>query len=141
MDARLMFADGSELKIKMAQSANAWRKARLALGRQHGLGSVYAKRAAQNLAITHNALLAMIPFEPGQPLSHFYLFCRRPTKAPPLILHSLRLMNFQPNSPVSKLAGGGRADALQERQTVRLDSCHTKEGLLAAHLLRCEVFF
>ncbi len=46
-------------------------------------------KAAQNLALTRNALLAIIPFEQGQPLSHFFdLFCRHPAKALQLILHS-----------------------------------------------------
>jgi predicted transposase YbfD/YdcC len=46
-------------------------------------------KAAQNLALTRNALLAIIPFEPGQPLAEFFEFYHRhPTKAIHLILHS-----------------------------------------------------
>lgn len=46
-------------------------------------------KAAQNLALTRNALLAIIPFEPGQPLAHFFeLYHRHPAKALQLILHS-----------------------------------------------------
>ncbi len=45
--------------------------------------------AAQNLALTRNALLAIIPFEPGQPLAQFFeLYHRHPAKALQLILHS-----------------------------------------------------
>ncbi len=46
-------------------------------------------KAAQNLALTRNALLAIIPFEEGQPLAHFFeLYHRRPALAVNLILHS-----------------------------------------------------
>jgi predicted transposase YbfD/YdcC len=46
-------------------------------------------KAALNLALTRNALLAIIPFEEGEPLAHFFeLYHRHPTKALNLILHS-----------------------------------------------------
>lgn len=46
-------------------------------------------RAALNLALTRNALLAIIPFEPGQSLSLFFeLYHRSPAKALNLILHA-----------------------------------------------------
>jgi predicted transposase YbfD/YdcC len=46
-------------------------------------------RAAQNLALTRNALLALIPFEPGQPLADFFaLYHRHPPKALHLLLKS-----------------------------------------------------
>jgi predicted transposase YbfD/YdcC len=45
--------------------------------------------AALNLALTRNALLAIIPFEPAQPLAHFFeLYHRQPAKALQLILNS-----------------------------------------------------
>lgn len=45
--------------------------------------------AALNLALTRNALLAIIPFQQGQPLAHFFeLYHRHPAKAINLILHS-----------------------------------------------------
>lgn len=45
--------------------------------------------AALNLALTRNALLAIIPFEQGVPLAHFFeLFHRHPAHALNLILHS-----------------------------------------------------
>jgi len=44
-------------------------------------------KAAQNLALTRNALLALIPFEPGKPVAHFFeLYHRHPAKAIKLIL-------------------------------------------------------
>jgi predicted transposase YbfD/YdcC len=46
-------------------------------------------KAALNLALTRNALLAIIPFEEGEPLSHFFeLYHRHPAKALNLILHA-----------------------------------------------------
>jgi predicted transposase YbfD/YdcC len=43
--------------------------------------------AALNLALTRNALLAIIPFEQGKPLAHFFeLYHRSPSKALNLIL-------------------------------------------------------
>jgi hypothetical protein len=46
-------------------------------------------KAAQNLALTRSALLAIIPFEPGQPLAQFFEFYHRhPNMALQLILHS-----------------------------------------------------
>jgi hypothetical protein len=46
-------------------------------------------KSAQNLTLTGNALLAIIPFEPGVPLAQFFeLYHRHPTKALELILHS-----------------------------------------------------
>lgn len=43
--------------------------------------------AALNLALTRNALLAIIPFEQGVPLAHFFeLYHRSPSKALNLIL-------------------------------------------------------
>jgi predicted transposase YbfD/YdcC len=46
-------------------------------------------RAAQNLALTRNALLALIPFAQDQPLAHFFeLYHRHPAKALHLILHA-----------------------------------------------------
>jgi predicted transposase YbfD/YdcC len=46
-------------------------------------------KAALNLALTRNALLAIIPFEQGEPLSHFFeLYHRHPAKALNLILHA-----------------------------------------------------
>ena len=45
--------------------------------------------AALNLALTRNVLLALIPFEPGQPLTHFFeLYHRHPSRALRLILNS-----------------------------------------------------
>lgn len=45
--------------------------------------------AALNLALTRNALLAIIPFEQGQPLAHFFeLYHRHPAKAIHLILQA-----------------------------------------------------
>ena len=45
-------------------------------------------RAALNLALTRNAMLALIPFQQGQPLSHiFQLYQRRPAMAIDLILN------------------------------------------------------
>ena len=45
--------------------------------------------AALNLALTRNALLALIPFEQGEPLAHFFeLYHRHPAKALNLILHA-----------------------------------------------------
>ena len=45
--------------------------------------------AALNLALTRNVLLALIPFEPGQPLAHFFeLYHRHPSQAIHLILHA-----------------------------------------------------
>jgi predicted transposase YbfD/YdcC len=44
-------------------------------------------KAALNLALTRNALLAIIPFEQGQPLAEFFeLYHRHPAKALHLIL-------------------------------------------------------
>jgi predicted transposase YbfD/YdcC len=46
-------------------------------------------KAALNLALTRNALLAIIPFEQGEPLAHFFeLYHRHPAKALNLLLHS-----------------------------------------------------
>ncbi len=46
-------------------------------------------KAALNLALTRNALLAIIPFELDQPLAHFFeLYHRHPAKALNLILHA-----------------------------------------------------
>lgn len=46
-------------------------------------------KAALNLALTRNALLAIIPFEEGEPLAHFFeLYHRHPAKALELILHA-----------------------------------------------------
>jgi len=46
-------------------------------------------KAALNLALTRNALLAIIPFEQGQPLApSFELYHRHPAKALNLLLHS-----------------------------------------------------
>jgi predicted transposase YbfD/YdcC len=46
-------------------------------------------RAALNLALTRNTLLAIIPFEPGQPLAHFFeLYHRYPAKALQIIFNS-----------------------------------------------------
>lgn len=46
--------------------------------------------AALNLALTRNALLAIIPFQEGQPLAHFFdLHRRRPAIALNLILKML----------------------------------------------------
>ena len=43
--------------------------------------------AALNLALTRNVLLALIPFEQGQPLAHFFeLYHRHPHHALRLIL-------------------------------------------------------
>ena len=43
--------------------------------------------AALNLALTRNVLLAIIPFEPGQPLAHFFeLYHRHPRQALDLLL-------------------------------------------------------
>lgn len=45
--------------------------------------------AALNLALTRNVLLAIIPFEPGQPLAHFFEhYHRHPCRALRLILNS-----------------------------------------------------
>lgn len=45
--------------------------------------------AALNLALTRNVLLALIPFEQGQPLAHFFeLYHRHPSQALKLILTS-----------------------------------------------------
>ena len=45
--------------------------------------------AALNLALTRNVLLALIPFEPGQPLAHFFeQYHRHPRHALRLILNS-----------------------------------------------------
>lgn len=45
--------------------------------------------AALNLALTRNALLAIIPFQQGEPLAHFFeLYHRHPAQALNLILHS-----------------------------------------------------
>jgi len=45
--------------------------------------------AALNLALTRNALLAIIPFEQGEPLAHFFeLYHRHPAKALNLILQA-----------------------------------------------------
>jgi predicted transposase YbfD/YdcC len=45
--------------------------------------------AALNLALTRNALLAIIPFEHGEPLAQFFeLYHRHPARALNLILHS-----------------------------------------------------
>ena len=45
--------------------------------------------AALNLALLRNALLAIIPFQEGQPLAHFFdFYYRNPPKALNLILHS-----------------------------------------------------
>lgn len=45
-------------------------------------------KAALNLALTRNALIAIIPFEQGQPLAHFFeLYHRHPSKALNIILH------------------------------------------------------
>ena len=45
--------------------------------------------AALNLALTRNALLAIIPFEEGKPMSHFFeRYHRHPAKALNLILHT-----------------------------------------------------
>ena len=45
--------------------------------------------AALNLALTRNVLLALIPFEQGQPLAHFFeLYHRHPSRALRLILDS-----------------------------------------------------
>ena len=49
--------------------------------------------AALNLALTRNALLAIIPFDSGQPLSHFFeLYHRHPPQALTLILHARPLL-------------------------------------------------
>ncbi|MFA6039865.1 MAG: hypothetical protein WC698_06410 [Candidatus Peribacteraceae bacterium] len=46
-------------------------------------------KAALNLALTRNALLAIIPFQQGEPLAHFFeLYHRYPAKALNLILHA-----------------------------------------------------
>ena len=46
-------------------------------------------KAALNLALTRNALLAIIPFEQGQPLAKFFnLYQRHTAKAIDLILHA-----------------------------------------------------
>lgn len=46
-------------------------------------------KAAQNLALMRNALLAIIPFEEGQPLADFFeLYRRRTSQAIQLILHA-----------------------------------------------------
>jgi predicted transposase YbfD/YdcC len=46
-------------------------------------------KAALNLALTRNALLAIIPFDSDQPLSHFFeLYHRHPAAALNLILHA-----------------------------------------------------
>lgn len=45
--------------------------------------------AALNLALTRNALLAIIPFQQGEPLAHFFeLYHRHPAKALNLILQA-----------------------------------------------------
>jgi len=45
--------------------------------------------AALNLALTRNVLLALIPFEPGQPLAHFFEhYHRHPHQALRLILNA-----------------------------------------------------
>ena len=45
---------------------------------------------AQNLALTRNALLATIPFGPGEPLSSWFeVYQRHPAKAIQLILHAV----------------------------------------------------
>jgi predicted transposase YbfD/YdcC len=50
-------------------------------------------KAGQSLALTRNALLAIIPFEPGQPLAHFFeLYHRHRAKALQLILHSRHVL-------------------------------------------------
>ena len=44
---------------------------------------------AQNLALTRNALLAIIPFGPDEPLSGWFeIYQRKPAKAIQLILHA-----------------------------------------------------
>jgi hypothetical protein len=46
-------------------------------------------KAALNLALTRNALLAIIPFEQGQPLAQFFeLYHQHPAKALHLILNA-----------------------------------------------------
>ena len=46
-------------------------------------------KAALNLALTRNALLAIIAFEQGEPLAHFFeLYHRHPAKALDLIFHA-----------------------------------------------------
>lgn len=46
-------------------------------------------KAALNLALTRNALLAIIPFKQGEPLALFFeLYHRHPAKALNLILHA-----------------------------------------------------
>ena len=46
-------------------------------------------KAALNLALTRNALLAIIPFQQGEPLAHFFeLYHRHPAQALNLILHA-----------------------------------------------------
>lgn len=45
--------------------------------------------AALNLALTRNVLLAIMPFEQGQPLAHFFeLYHRHPRQAIHLILNA-----------------------------------------------------
>lgn len=45
--------------------------------------------AALNLALTRNVLLALIPFEPGQPLAEFFeQYHRHPPHALRLLLHA-----------------------------------------------------
>ena len=45
--------------------------------------------SALNLALTRNVLLALIPFEQGQPLAHFFeRYHRHPAQALRLLLHA-----------------------------------------------------
>ena len=132
-------------KVKVAHSAQDWRRAKEAHGREHGLGAGSEKkepqtpeshtrvflsslrreeksrstqaarehrsienrnhhkrdasawqedrhrrpRAALDLALTRNALLAIIPSQQGEPLAHFFeLYHRYPAKALNLILQA-----------------------------------------------------
>ena len=62
------------------RDASAWQEDRHRHRRPH---------AAMNLALTRNALLALIPFQQGEPLAHFFeLYHRHPAIALNLILHS-----------------------------------------------------
>lgn len=71
---------GVENRNHYKRDASAWQEDR---HRRRG------PRAALNLALTRNALLAIIPFEPGHPLAEFFeLYHRHTAKALNLILHA-----------------------------------------------------
>jgi hypothetical protein len=82
--ARLSQSQSSENRNRQKRDASAW---------QEECHRHQRTKAAQNLALTRSALLAIIPFEPCQPLAQFLeLYHRHPTKALQLILHSRAIL-------------------------------------------------